>query len=264
MRSEPGNLPNILGINTMAKSPVDTSGLDTLKAGETDQTQTQGAAEGHVAVTARGVALLALIKEAEGGFLMLTQDEGADIVQLQQAFIDGTVQPVDGAVAVRLTPAGEAVLAAAPPAVTRATRAPVTVSAGVRTDIPAPGKKRGGKKGSKYPFNMLQVGESFHIAATLENTDPLSSVASSITMARAKYAEPQVNPDGSPVMETVTVKDYQKNADGKIVKGADGHRVVLGEKEVTRQATKVTRDFTSAAVDATDPDGVGARVWRIA
>ena len=232
----------------MAKT-IDTSGLDTL--------QNQVVRE---PVTATGIALLQLIKDAPGGYLALTQSEGAAIVQAGQATLDPNVAVEDGLAAVRLTQAGELALAVTP---AKAKRAPVVVTSGVRTNIPAPLKGKGGKHGSKYPFDTMEIGASFHVPATLENPQPLASIQSSITMARAKFAQLLTNEDGSPKMESVTVKDYQKDESGKIVKDAEGHRVVLSSRQEQQQASKVTRDFVSAAVGADDPDGVGARVWRI-
>jgi hypothetical protein len=228
---------------------VDTSGLDSLK--ETTREP----------VTATGAALLQLIKDAPQGYLELTQAEGAAIVQAGQAAIDPTVTCADGLAAVRLTPAGQAVLVSQP---ARIHRAPVVVTPGLVSNIPAPPKGKGGKHGSKYPFDTMNVGDSFHIPATLENTNPLASVQSSITMARAKYAVGVVDDNGAPVMETVTIKDYAKDAAGKITKDSEGKRIIASERQETRQQTKAVRDWVSAVVDATDPNGVGARVWRTA
>lgn len=227
-------------------------------------------------VTARGVDLLKLIAASLTGYLMLTQEEAGDIVAQGLAVVDTTITENDTA-AVSLTDAGKAAMnevntaaegaggqAAADAARARLQRAPVTVTQGLRKDIPAPGKKKGGKQGSKYPFDTMEVGESFHIPATMENTNPLASVQSSITQARAKFAVGVVGSDGQPVMEAVKVTHYKKDAEGKYIKDADGKRIVENETSEQRQKMQITKDFTAAAVDKNDPDGAGARVWRIA
>ena len=111
----------------------------------------------------------------------------------------------------------------------------------------------------------MEVGDSFHISASLEDTNPLSSVQSSLTLAREKYSEPVFEADGTtPVMETVTETVYSKDEAGKILKDADGKRIIASKTNVQKQKTKPTRVFVAAAVDASDPEGVGARIWRTA
>jgi hypothetical protein len=247
---------------TPMNKPVDTSSLDNLKENLTQAENGTEIKAVHVPVLARGFALLKLISEAPEKYLLLTELEGREIVDNGFASLDRSIQ-AGGASAVRLTDKGVATVNAQ--TATRAARSTTTVSANVRSDIPAPGKRKGGKKGSKYPFDTIEVGSSFHIPATLENTDPLYSVASSLTFARAKFSVPVIDETtGVPVLETVNVKTYEKDDAGKIVKDAEGHRVVASEASVTRPKMKLTKDFTAAAVDASDPDGVGARVWRIA
>jgi hypothetical protein len=79
-----------------------------------------------------------------------------------------------------------------------------------------------------------------------------------VSGARAKYAEETGE------TEMVTVKTYKRGADGKYVKDAEGKRIVESEAQESRPKVKITRDFIVRAVDATDPKGEGARVWRIA
>jgi len=243
-----------------ATATVDTSGLSQLKELQADKANQTVARQ---PVTETGIALLACIKASPQGFLMLLQSEGAEIVAAGQAIVSG-VPMADGTAPVSLTPVGEAILAASPTS-ERKSRSTVIVGA-VRTGIAPPLKaKRGAHtRGSKYPFETMEIGESFHIAATTENPQPLAAIASSITVAREKFAVEVKDETGAPVMETVQVKTYQKGPDDKFVKDANGKRVVLEVKSVRQPKTQITRDFTAAAVDASDPDGVGARVWRIA
>ena len=118
------------------------------------------------------------------------------------------------------------------------------------------------RSGSKYPFDKLEVGQSFHVPATVAVTDPFKAIASSVTGARRRYSE-KVVVDGVVQTETVTVKTFTKDANGKRVK-RDGHYVVTGTETVNREKTRQTRDFLAAAVGADDPNGAGARVWRVA
>lgn len=53
-------------------------------------------------------------------------------------------------------------------------------------NVPLPPKKRK-TGGSKYPFDLLEVGQSFHIPVSEENPDPAKRVASAVTNANRKW-----------------------------------------------------------------------------
>jgi hypothetical protein len=223
------------------------------------------AAAARTAVTLTGVSLLAAIASAEGGFLMLTQAEGQDIVNSGFAVVDTSI--VDGeTAAVRLTEAGTAELAKQPdgatpaegataPAAADATKASYDIDDGV----PMPtGTVRRGREGG-YPFDKLEVGQSFHVAKSADNEDPAARLASSVSGARVKYS---VEVPGE--TETVEKKTYQRGPDGKgYAKDADGKRIVASTETVTVPKLKLTRDFVCKSVDASDSKGEGARVWRV-
>jgi hypothetical protein len=218
-----------------------------------------------VAILERGTALLSMIAAAPGGYLFLTQDEGADIVAEGNAVV--TLDPVapDGLATVVLTDAGKAVVAALPAPAAAASPPPAAspLKIVVRNDLPVPeivGRSRG--RASRYPFDTMQPGESFHIPKTAANPDPAGAIASSLTGARLKYAEEVKDAAGNVVTEKVKVKQYQLGPDGKRVKDADGHFIPTGEVEVDKPKLNFVRDFVAATVGADDPDGEGARIWR--
>lgn len=64
-------------------------------------------------------------------------------------------------------------------------------------------RKGGGKKGSSYPFDKLEVGQSFFIEATEKNPTPWEK-QSLVAMAQSNYTVPAVNEDGSPKMRVIT------------------------------------------------------------
>jgi hypothetical protein len=216
-----------------------------------------------VAVTARGTALLALIAGAEAGYLMLTQEEGSEAVNAGHATVDGSITDGDTA-AVRLTDAGRAALAAEQGGGNAGQADNGGGSNGdfvIEDAVPIPARSSRGRSGG-YPFDQLQVGQSFHVPLGKDDKEPADVAArlqSSVSGARARYA---VAVPGETV--SVTVKEYQKGPDGKYAKGADGKRIVTASRTEQRQKMKATRDFTVKAVDASDPRGVGARVWRTA
>lgn len=214
-----------------------------------------------VAVTARGIALLALIaasKEPAEGVMMLTQDEGAEAVAAGYAAVDATKTEGNTA-AVSLTDAGRAALTAGE---STATGAAAASGFEIDADVPMPGKAaRRGRSGG-YPFEALEVGQSFHVAPTKDDDTLdalLTRLSSSVSGARAKFAEAI---DGQ--TEEVTVKTFKKGDDGKYLKDEAGKRIVDTETKTTRPKTKLTRDFFAAKVDASDPKGEGVRIWRVA
>ena len=205
-----------------------------------------------VAIVERGVALIALIAAA-GGAMALTQDEGSELVANAFATVDPATVDENGASMVTLTDLGRAALAPAPaPAATSAVFA-IDDGVAIPTD-----KTRRGRTGG-YPFDLLAVGQSFHVPVTADNDKPVDRLASSVSGARAKYAVETAE------TETVKVKVYKRGEDGKsYVKDAEGKRVIESETEETRPVMQITRDFMVKAVDASDPKGPGARVWRTA
>jgi hypothetical protein len=57
----------------------------------------------------------------------------------------------------------------------------------IEDNIPLPKSKRGGKRESAYPFDALQVGQSFFIPASEKHPEPAKSLASTISGAMKRY-----------------------------------------------------------------------------
>lgn len=229
-------------------------------------------------IAERGLPLLALIAAAANGRLALTQEEGAEIVAAGHAAIDANTNAGEGLASVYLTDAGIAALDAAAASAqgntegtadagttAPAAAAPVATGFKVSKAVPIPTTKAKRKgTGSIYPFDKLEIGDSFHVPKTADRPDPASSLASSVSGARVQFSEIVMGEDGkTPVMEEVTVIEYAKDAHGKFLKDSDGKRVKSGEKKVNREQRRLTRDFLVKSVDGTDPEGEGARVWRV-
>jgi hypothetical protein len=201
-------------------------------------------------VTARGAELMAMIADAGDNGLMLTQEEGLDLVNSGFAVVD--TNTVEGNTAkVTLTEAGQASLASSGNTAT-------AYEIEDNVALPTSSARRGRTGG--YPFEALEVGQSFHVAAKAgeEPAKVAARLQSSVSGARARFSE------NTGEMETVTVKTYRKNDDGSFAKDADGKRIVESESQSQRAKTRQTRDFKVHAVDASDPKGPGARVWRVA
>jgi hypothetical protein len=206
-------------------------------------------------ITKAMLASVIAIASAPNGLLMLTQAEGADIVNAGLAVVDTANVEGDKA-AVLLTEEGSKVAAengAGAPA--SSGTATYEIEDGVAMPTSAARKGREGI----YPFNKLEIGQSFHVAKTAENLDPASRLASSVSGARLRFSEETGE------TETVEVKKYQRGETGTgYAKDADGKRIVASTETVTRPKLRMTRDFAVKSVGADDPKGEGARVWRIA
>lgn len=201
-------------------------------------------------VTARGAELMAMIDAAGDAGLMLTQDEGLDLVNSGYATVDTSVTEGDTA-KVTLTDAGRAALGASGNTAT---------SYEIEDNVPIPTTSaRRGRTGG-YPFEQLAINQSFHVPVKEgeEPADVAARLQSSVSGARSRFAE------DTGETETVQRKVYQKNADGSFAKDENGKRVVASTEDVTRPKLRVTRDFTVKAVGSDDPKGPGARVWRTA
>lgn len=201
------------------------------------------------------VALLATVAaamQAEPGYAMLTAAEVEALGDNAEA--NPNITEGDK-VAVRLTDAG---LAAA--SQSTANTATTSAPAGgfeIEDGVAMPAGVGGGPRGSIYPFDKLNVGQSFHVPATAENPTPAKSLASTVSSATARYAV-ETGETGE-----VTINVYQTDASGAKVKDpATGKWIKTGERKETRPKMQNTRVFAVRAVDASDPKGAGARVWR--
>lgn len=208
-----------------------------------------------------GAALLAELANSANGELFMTQAEAAE--GIAAGHFEADPERADGDRApVRLTDAGFAAFQASgegdnAQAVARQGGGSSNFEIDDAVAIPTDTGVRRGRSGG-YPFDALQVGQSFHVTKGADGKDPAEKLASSVSGARAKYAEETGE------SETVEVKTYQRGADGKYVKDAEGKRIVASTATETRAKTKLTRNFIVRTVGADDPKGAGARVWRTA
>ncbi len=162
------------------------------------------------------------------------------LVEINPAMVDAA-----GFIATRATQAGiEAVNGPAPIA---------SSCFQIENNVPIPAVVgRGRADATVYPFDSLQVGQSFFVPNTEKKPDAAKSMASTVSSAVARYAIP----DPSGATKTVPVKQYQVEPNGKIALDANGKRIVLSEttKQVPVMIRK--REFVLRAVEG------GARIWR--
>lgn len=215
------------------------------------------------------VAMLAEIVKAtvSGGFVYKHVDESAGLIAAELVETNSAMADEEGAIATRATQKGidfmntqviEAPVPALVPAPAEDVKVDVKPLFAIDDGIALPTIKRGGRgRAPIFPFDALEVGQSFHIPATAERPDPAKSLASTVSSANAKYAK------DTGEVEEVTVNKYQVDENGKRVKDAEGHYVKIGSEIVKRPKTAQEREFVLRSVDVTDPRGKGARVFRL-
>lgn len=117
------------------------------------------------------------------------------------------------------------------------TAAPTAAKSGfvIEDDVAMPTSSGRGRGGNTYPFDDLEVGQSFFVANTEDKPNAAKSLASTVSSATARYAE--------------------------VIEG----QTKTNRKGETVEATRETRKFVVRAVDESDKGrGKGARVWRTA
>jgi hypothetical protein len=127
----------------------------------------------------------------------------------------------------------------------------------IESDIPV-GARHRGTRTAKYPFDMLEVGQSFHVAATADMPKPAVTLAGAVTNANAKWSHP--DPSGRTELRKVSV--FQLDAEGKRTRTEDGGFVKLGEEMKQVPAMIAERSFTIRTVGSEDHKGPGCRIFR--
>lgn len=193
-------------------------------------------------------AVLFKVVEAtkSGGTAYVSQAEGeglvnAGLIEVNPAMVD----PNDGSkVAARATEDGLKYAAENggddEPAASEPAKAKPSFT--IRDDVPLAPRRGGGGGGreSIYPFDALNVGQSFHVAKSADVENPARTMATAVSQAVRKHA----------------VEDgFETDEHGNVKKNKAGEDVIKW---------KPTKVFTVRQVGADDPDGEGARIYRTA
>lgn len=207
-----------------------------------------------------GAALLSAI--AAGAVDRVTEAQAASLDPAHYEV--NTADVVDGAAAVRLTEAGQAAAQASQgeqPAAEAASSSAIEID----DDVAMPDNiNRRSPRETLYPFDKLQVGQSFHVAKTDDNPEPHIRLSSSVSGAHTRFSPVLKDAQGNPVMENYEIPTYQRGDDGKYVKDDEGKRITTGKETRTREKRgDPERVFKIVQVDASDKRGEGARVFRV-
>lgn len=212
--------------------------------------------------TKKDMALLATIvaamANADAPFHMATEKEIAGLIK--ENLVETNTEIRDGdKIAVRATDAGTAAHNAAQPQADAGSNANNTEGNATMTNTAnafvtgtgfVPSAVRGGKGRNLYDFDSLEVGGFIFVPKSDDKPNPAKSLASTVSSATARFAQPKLDGNGQPVTKTVTVKEYQTGEDGKRVKGADGKLIVTGQRTETKPEMVETRKFAVQSVES--------------
>lgn len=209
---------------------------------------------------------LQAIKAAGPNPFYMTPAEGQDLASRGLIAVHEANPMNPNQFRVTLTPAGEAEFLKTQGSTAVKSKPTFEIESG----FPIPTVKRGGfpegmqrNRESSYPFDKMEIGQSFHVAVTADEQEPWKKLASSVNAANKRNEIQYIDPsNGQPVPEIKTVKKLQKDASGKVVLDANGKKVSVATQE---QGFKMvpTKKFRAFKVGDTDPKGPGCRVFRV-
>lgn len=131
-------------------------------------------------------------------------------------------------------------------------------------DVVAPKVKRDMSNSvPKYPFDALQVGQSFHVPMTAELPDPKRTLATTVSVTNLKHSYPLKDETGAVIMEDQSYNETQRDPKtGEPLKDSAGE-IIIKRIEKTGPQLGYHKKFRVFRVDKTDKRGEGARVLRI-
>jgi hypothetical protein len=168
----------------------------------------------------------------------VSREDGLPLLQHNPPLIEVNMNDVvDGKAAVRLTDAGNAMVAANSTPVPAHTHK-YDIITGV--EIPKP-KRSGGGAGAPvvYPFDKMDVGHSFFVPVSAKHPDPVKTLGSTVSSANMRYA-----------VETGEQKQITRTKRGdknKAMLDANGNKI---KETVIVPVRKATRKFVIRPVKA--------------
>lgn len=194
-----------------------------------------------VVASAYNMTLLAAINTAvnAGGNYYVSEPDGLPLVNANPPLIEVNTGMLDAAgnAAARLTDAGKALLAASANPAVAEQPSPFAIITGAAL----PESKRGNRAGAPtiYPFEQLQIGQSFFVPASEKTPEPVKTLGSTVSSANHRYAV-----DTGTTKTVTRTKRGEKN---KAVLDAAGNKV---KETVEAPVYKYSRKFTIRAVEA--------------
>lgn len=181
-------------------------------------------------------SLQSAIAAAAAGFIYAQKSDVDVFVSAGLVEVNETMTDEHGAVAVRLVQSTETATPAEAVAAPVVAAPKFAIASGI--EIPKVVRQHGSGAGRQamYPFESMELNQSFFVAATAEKPNPAKSLASTVTSANSRFA--------------VEIEGTRINRKGRTVPN-----------------TKQEREFTIRAIADGAPWGFpgvkGAAVWRI-
>jgi len=205
------------------------------------------------------VATLETIVAAGANGMYTSPEVHSALVEAGLVEINPAIKNQAGEIATRATQKGiDSIMTNNTTAAPAATETNVKSGFIIEDAIPVPKiAARGRAASSAYPFDDMQVGQSFFVPNSEKRPNAAKSLASTVSGANARYAVPSA--DGA--HEMVSVKQYALDANGKRVKDTNGKFVVTGpDLQESRPVMVQTREFIVRSV--VENGVAGARIWR--
>jgi hypothetical protein len=129
--------------------------------------------------------------QSEPGYAMAPEEDVKKLAEVAPSFVTvNEGMKADGMVAVKATAEGIAAVNAHKSSEPSKTAAkPVAAQFKIETGIPIPEIQRGGFRTETYPFQQLEVGQSFFVPGTTEKPNPAKSLASTVSSATRRYGK---------------------------------------------------------------------------
>ncbi len=130
----------------------------------------------------------------------------------------------------------------------------------IDSGIPVPKMKRvapKSKRKARYPFNQLEIGQSFHLPWSEDKISPWKVVAPFLTAANTNSKVP-VEP-----LEMISVTKKRIVLDENGEKMKENGKLVYEKYQIEVPKTVQTKKFICRRVGDDDPAGKGARVFRV-
>lgn len=181
---------------------------------------------------------------AAGTVTHISKDDGLPLLKHDPQLIDVNTEMLDAAgnAAVRLTEAGKAMVAeAGKPAPVAAPSNGAAKYAVISNAVLPASKRRGGGGGAPtvYPFDTMEVGNSFFVPVSEKHKDPVKTLGSTVSSANMRFAVD--------TGQTKTVERTKRGPKNKAVLDAAGNKI---RETVTVPVYKHTRKFSIRPVKA--------------
>lgn len=178
-----------------------------------------------------------LKKIAAGIVAYISKEDGMPLLKQELISVDTTDLNEKGDARVALTEKGNAMVSGNGAAVTAAT------GYGVIKGAVLPPSKRGNAKGggapTQYPFDQLEVGDTFFVPKSDKHPNPEKTLGSTVSSANMRYAEK--------TGEIKTVTRNKRGAKNKLIKDEQGNPI---SETVQLPVYRFTRRFSLRPVEA--------------